>query len=92
MFAKIINGEIYFAQRIIKVGDDTIVHPTQKQLEQLGYLPVQFTEQPASIEGYCYEPTWEEKNGVILQGWNLVESKEDIDDTEALNIILGGAE
>ena len=64
-------------------------------LEEQGWLPVIETEMPGDApDGYHYEPTyteWQTETGrEILQDWELVEDPDDISDTEALEIILGG--
>ncbi len=57
-----------------------------------GYLPVEHTSKPQR-EGYWYELTWVEQDGVIVQTWVEHENPptDQISDAEALSIITGGA-
>ncbi len=93
-YAKLIDGAIVFAPRKIEREIDgesyTTYNPTDEMLAEQGWLPVRFTDPPEAPEGYHYEPTYAEDGGEILQGWELVEDPDDISDSEALEIIMGG--
>lgn len=94
MRAKIIDGEIVFAPRkIVREIDGemyTTYNPTDEMLADAGWLTVVETEPPEAPEGYHYEATYTEDDGEIVQGWVLVEDSDDISDSEALDIIMGG--
>lgn len=98
MRAKIIDGRIVFAPRKIERqidGEDYITYnPTDGILTELGWLPLIYTNIPDNIpEGYHYEDTYTEQNNKIIQNWELVKNLEisdEISDTEALMIIMGG--
>ena len=95
MRAKLIDGQIVFAPRKIQreIDGETYItyNPTDEMLAEQGWLPVIETDPPEAPEGYHYEPTYTEEDGEIVQGWVLVEDPDDISDSEALEIILGGA-
>lgn len=92
VFGKLTGGEIAFAKRAVEYNGELVKHPTDDILRALGFLEVQFTEQPEAPEGYEYAPTWAEDGGVIVQGWELSPLDDEITDEEALNILLGGEE
>lgn len=98
MRAKLIDGNIVFAPRMIQRKIDGIdymtYNPTDEMLAEQSWLPLVYTDMPNNIiEGYHYEDIYVEQNGEIVQSWELVEDPEtsdEISDTEALAIILGG--
>ena len=96
MRAKIIDGVFTLAPRKINRTIDgqeyTTYNPTDEMLSEQGWLPVVETPIPGDApEGYHYEPTYTEEGGEIVQGWALVQDPDDISDSEALEIIMGGA-
>ena len=97
MRAKIIDGEMILAPRKINREIDgeqyTTYNPTDEMLAEQGWLPVVETDPPDNPpDGYHYEATYSEADDEIVQGWELVEDSEEISDSEALEIILGGGE
>lgn len=96
MRAKLIDGVLVYAPRKIKreIDGRTYVtyNPTDEMLAEQGWLLVVETPVPGDApEGYHYEPTYTEEGGEIVQGWVLVQDPDDISDSEALDIIMGGA-
>ena len=93
--AKLIDGALVFAPRKVNTTIDgepyVVYNPSAELLEEQGWLPVVYTDPPEAPEGYHYEPTYTEDGGEIVQGWVLVEDPDDISDSEALEIIMGGA-
>lgn len=65
MYAKLIEGVIFFAPRKIKYNGYTYFNPKPAILEAAGFKPVIFTEQP----GPEYVETWTETDDAIIQGW-----------------------
>ena len=94
MRAKIIDGNLVYAPRKIQREIDgkmyTTYNPTDEMLAEQGWLPLIETDPPEAPAGYHYEPTYTEESGEIVQGWVLVEDPDDISDSEALEIIMGG--
>ena len=94
MRAKIIDGVFTPAPRKILREIDGVEYitynPTDEMLAEQGWLPVIETDPPEAPEGYHYEPTYTEEGGEIVQGWVLVKDPDDISDSEALEIIMGG--
>lgn len=94
-YAKLIDGVFTPAPRRIRReidGEPYITYnPTDEMLADAGWLPVIETEPPEAPDGYHYEPTYTEDGGEIVQGWELVKDPDDISDSEALEIIMGGA-
>lgn len=96
MRAKLIDGQLVDAPRKIKreidSGEYVTYNPTDEMLAEAGWLTVVETDPPGDApEGYHYEPTYTEEGGEIVQGWVLVQDPDDISDSEALEIIMGGA-
>ena len=92
MYGKLINGNLTIAPKMLTIGDNHVWNATAEQYAAQGWLPVVFTDAPEPPEGYTYESGWAEEDNQIVQTWTMVELPDDIDDAEALQIILGGDE
>lgn len=99
MYAKLIDGALIYAPRKMNTEIDgepyVVYNPPAELLEADGWLPVIETEPPGDApDGYHYEATyteWQTETGrEILQEWELVQDPDDISDSEALEIIMGG--
>lgn len=91
MYAKLIDNNFIIAPKKLN-GENVIVYnPPAEMYASQGWLPVVFTEEPEAPSGYIYEPSWEQRNGKIVQIWMLIELLDDVDSDEALEILLGGA-
>ena len=90
-YAKLINGAIRYAPNPVRYDGNIIGNPPEAVWEALGYQPVTFTEPPAAEEGCVAVPGWVETPEAIMQTWTL-EPEGDISDTDAIEILLGGAE
>ncbi len=90
MYGKLINDELKIAPSKLPGDGVTVYNPPAEMYLAQGWKPVTFTEPPGDPpEGYHYESGWEEQTEEIVQTWTLVESPDDIDDAEALAILLG---
>lgn len=74
MHAKLQNGYLRSAPKIIVLDGRTINNPYQEELEQLGYKPVLYTDMPEVTEGKHWESSWEQTDTEIRQVWTLVEA------------------
>lgn len=93
MYGKLIEGRLLPAPKKLSGDNTTVFNPPAEMYFSAGYKPVTFTASPDDPPaGYTYESGWEETGETIVQTWTLVELPDDIDDAEALSIILGGAE
>lgn len=94
MRAKIIDGVLVYAPRKIQreIDGETYItyNPTDEMLADAGWLTVRYTDPPVAPDGYHYEPTYTEEGGEILQSWEQVQDPDDISDSEAMEIIMGG--
>ena len=98
MRAKLIDGELVLAPRKINreiEGEPYVTYnPTDEMLAEQGWLAVVETDPPEAPAGYHYEPYYTEQitetGTVIYQEWELVKDPDDISDSEALEIIMGG--
>lgn len=91
-YAKLINNNILFATNPILHAGLWYGNPPGSVYEAEGYKPVHYTEPPETPPGYVAIPGWEETETEIVQIWTIEQNSGEIDDSEALNIILGGSE
>ena len=96
MRAKLIDGQLVYAPRKIQreIDGETYItyNPTDEMLAEAGWLNVVETPIPGDApEGWHYEANYTEDGGQIVQGWVLVQDPDEISDSEALEIIMGGA-
>lgn len=94
MHAKLSNGFLHSAPKIITLDGRTINNPYPEELEELGYKPVVYTDMPIEVtEGKHWESSWEEEENAIRQVWTLVDDpvypEPDLSAEDALNIIMG---
>lgn len=91
MYAKLNNGTLIRAPKYLTIGDTNVWNASPADYLAQGWLPVVYTD-PPEMDGYYAESGWAVEDGHIVQEWVLIPipKDEDIDDAEALNIILGG--
>lgn len=93
MHAKLQNGCIRSAPKIITLDGRTINNPYPEELEELGYKPVVYTDMPEATEGKHWESGWTEEENAIRQVWKLVDDpvypEPELSAEDALNIIMG---
>lgn len=97
MYAKLVNGTLRSASKIVDYNGKTIFNPPEEILLDMGYLPVTYTDMPTDASnGQHYESHWEQTDTEIVQAWTLVdnsaEPEQELAADEALNIIVGVAE
>lgn len=74
MYAKLQSGFLHSAPKMIVLDGKTINNPLPKELEQLGYKQVVYTDTPIEVtEGKHWESEWEEGEIEIKQVWKLVD-------------------
>ena len=94
MHAKLSNGFLRSAPKIITLDGRAINNPYPEELEELGYKPVVYTDMPDNTEeGKHWESEWEEGETEIKQVWKLVDDpvypEPELSAEDALNIIMG---
>ena len=89
MYAKLINGEIFFAPKHLDTETSHIYNPPAELYIEQGWKPVRFTDPPEAPEGYYYESGWSETEDEIVQTWTLVKLPDEVDEAEAWNILFG---
>lgn len=62
------------------------------EAEKDGYKPMVFSEPPEAPSGYEAGFFWKETASAWVQTWEIVPASDEVDDAEALNIILGGGD
>lgn len=60
--------------------------------EKSGYKPAVYTDAPDAPTGCEAQYVWVEAEDSFVQTWEIVPISDEINDSEALNIILGGAD
>lgn len=91
-YAKLINNFPSYSPRRLRIGSVIVYNPTDAQLLSEGYLPVIETLMPDVDAQHYAEPHWTERDGSIVQTWEVAEipGSDELSDSEALDIILGG--
>ena len=92
MFGKLIDGELRGAPRPIKTENGDVFTNDPALLLQYGYKPIITAEYPS--DGKTYISSWTETDTEIVQTWTEVQQSDNdpISDSEALEIITGGAD
>lgn len=92
MFGKLIDGELRGAPRPIKTENGDVFTNDPALLLRYGYKPIITAEYPS--DGKSYISSWAETETEIVQVWTEVQQSDNdpISDSEALEIITGGAD
>ena len=92
MYGKLVNGELRGAPRPLKTADGDVFTNDPALLLQYGYKPIITVEYPS--DGKYYTGSWTETETEITQIWTELPQTDDdpISDSEALEIITGGAD
>ena len=92
MYGKLINGELRGAPRPIRTENGDVFTNDPALLLHYGYKPIITAEYPS--DGKSYIDSWAETETEITQIWTeLPQTDNDpISDSEALEIITGGAD
>ena len=92
MFGKLIDGELRGAPRPIKTENGDVFTNDPALLLHYGYKPIITAEYPS--DGKSYIDSWAETETEITQIWTELPQTDDdpISDSEALEIITGGAD
>ena len=92
MYGKLVNGELRGAPRPLKTADGDVFTNDPALLLQYGYKPISTVEYPS--DGKYYTGSWTETETEITQVWTELPQTDDdpISDSEALEIITGGAD
>ena len=92
MYGKLVNGELRGTPRPIKTSEGDVFTTDPALLLQYGYKPIITAEYPS--DGKYYTDSWTETETEITQVWTEVQQSDDdpISDSEALEIITGGAD
>lgn len=94
MYAKLISGTLRSAPKKVDYNGKTIFNPPYAVLQELGYMPVTYTDMPIDTPSdQHYESSWSQTDTEIVQVWTLADDPEEPDEIsadEALAIITGG--
>ena len=92
MYGKLVNGELRGAPRPIRTENGDVFTTDPALLLRYGYKPIILTEYPSG--GGYYTESWTETETEIKQVWTEQPQTDDdpISDSEALEIITGGAD
>ena len=90
MYGKLVNGELRGAPNPLKTEESYILTNNAAIYLANGYKPIILTDCPS--DGKSYVSSWMETETEIVQVWTEQQSDNDsISDSEALEIITGGA-
>ena len=92
MYGKLINGELRGAPRPIRTENGDVFTTDPALLLHYGYKPIIMAEYPSDEKSYI--DSWTETETEITQIWTELPQTDDdpISDSEALEIITGGAD
>lgn len=92
MYGKLVNGELRGAPRPIKTAEGDVFTNDPSIYLANGYKPIILTDSPS--DGKSYISSWTETETEIVQVWTEQQQSDDdpISDSEALEIITGGAD
>ena len=92
IYGKLVNGELRGAPRPIRTENGDVFTNDPALLLHYGYKPIITAEYPS--DGGYYTESWTETETEITQTWTEVQQSDDdpISDSEALEIITGGAD
>ena len=92
MYAKIENGELIGAPNPLKTEESYIFTNNAAIYLANGYKPIILTDSPS--DGKSYTSSWTETESEITQVWTEIQKSDNdpISDSEALEIITGGAD
>ena len=92
-YAILRNGALFFAHNPILSQGKYIGNPSDALYLAEGYKPVVYADRPGTAPAdCCWEEVWAEEEKVIRLSWVLMAQTDDeeISDTEAVTILLGG--
>ena len=92
MFGELVDGELRGAPRPLKTADGDVFTNDPAVYLANGYKPITLPDCPN--DGKNYIAAWTETETEITQTWTEVQQSDDdpISDSEALEIITGGAD
>ena len=92
MYGKLVNGELRGAPRPIRTENGDVFTNDPTVYLANGYKPIITAEYPS--DGKSYTDSWAETETEITQVWTEQPQTDDdpISDSEALEIIIGGAD
>ena len=92
IYGKLVGGALHGAPRPIRTENGDVFTTDPALLLHYGYKPIILTEYPS--DGKSYIDSWAETEKEITQVWTEQPQTDDdpISDSEALEIITGGAD
>lgn len=90
IYGKLINGELRGAPNPLKTEESYIFTNNAAIYLANGYKPIILTDSPS--DGKSYISSWTETETEIIQVWTEQPQTDEIPDSEALEIITGGAD
>ena len=92
LYGKLVDGELRGAPRPIKTANGDVFTNDPAIYLANGYKPIILTDCPS--DGKSYISSWAETETEIVQVWTEVQQSDNdpISDSEALEIITGGAD
>lgn len=92
IYGKLVGGALHGAPRPIRTENGDVFTTDPALLLHYGYKPIITAEYPS--DGGYYTESWTETETEITQTWTEVQQSDDdpISDSEALEIITGGAD
>lgn len=91
-YAKLINASLVYAPNPILHNGLWYGNPPASIYGAEGYKPVVYTDQPEPQGVGWWNEVWAETDEAVVQGWEWHEAtdEDEISDTEAVEMLLGG--
>lgn len=83
IYAKLENSELIYAPPVVKIGRTNYIPPPASWLEENGYKPVHYTEEPTEDGKYAVSH-WAETESEIMQEWELIPLPDEIQNDEII--------
>lgn len=88
MYAKLSDNTLQIAPKQVQLAGHTVINPSEDILLALGYLPVQYTDQPAVADGYYAVPRWTQTENAIVQEWDVVKNTRPMTAEEVTRMLI----
>lgn len=88
MYAKLKNNMLQIAPKQVQWEGKTVINPSADKLFALGYLPVQYTDQPSFDDGYYAVSRWVQTETAIVQEWSVLKENRPLTAEEVTALLI----
>lgn len=88
MYAKLENGKLRYAPKVLHVDGITLVNPSHDALVAAGYLPVKLTDATKVEAGFIAMPSWEQTENEIVRMWKVFPDMNPLSVSEVMEMLI----